>query len=88
MGEHAITLINEPQSDEVGQVFEFEDVVEAQMHNDGESLFIRSTNADAFFLAFNSQVVDKGWAIESMGPADETIEAIYQHLIVKKQVTT
>lgn len=70
------------------QVFEFEDVVEAQMHNDGEGLFIRSTNADAFFLAFNSQVVDKGWTIESMGPADETIEAIYQHLIVEKQVTT
>ncbi len=70
------------------QVFEFEDVVEAQMHYDGEGLFIRSTNADAFFLAFNSHVVDKGWKIESMGPADETIEAIYQHLIVETQVTT
>ena len=69
-------------------VFEFEHVVEAQMHNDGEGLFIRSTDADAFFLAFNSHVVDKGWAIESMGPADETIEAIYQHLIVETQVAT
>jgi len=70
------------------QVFAFEHVVEAQMHNDGEGLFIRSTDADAFFLAFNSHVVDKGWTIESMGPADETIEAIYQHLIVDTQVTT
>ena len=70
------------------QVFELEHVVEAQMHYDGEGLFIRSTNADAFFLAFNSLVVDKGWAIESMGPADETIEAIYQHLIVETQVAT
>ncbi|PCI78942.1 MAG: ABC transporter [SAR86 cluster bacterium] len=70
------------------QVFEFEHVVEAQMHYDGEGLFIRSTNADAFFLAFNGLVVDKGWAIESMGPADETIEAIYQHLIVETQVAT
>jgi len=70
------------------QVFEFDHVVEAQMHYDGEGLFIRSTNADAFFLAFNSQVVDKGWSIESMGPADETIEAIYQHLIVETQVST
>ena len=68
--------------------FELADVVEVQLHYDGEGLFIRSGDADAFFLAFNRQVVAKGWAIESMGPADETVEAVYQHLIVETQVTT
>ena len=58
------------------------------MHYDGEGLFIRSIDADAFFLDFNQHVVAKGWAIESMGPADETVEAVYQHLIVETQVTT
>ncbi|GJM12544.1 MAG: ABC transporter ATP-binding protein [Pseudohongiella sp.] len=70
------------------QVFELDHVVEVQLHYDGEGLFIRSTDADAFFLAFNQQVVDKGWLIESMGPADETVEAVYQHLIVETQVVT
>jgi len=70
------------------QAFEMDHVVEVQLHYDGEGLFIRSTNADAFFLHFNEQVVQKGWTIESMGPADETVEAVYQHLIVETQVAT
>jgi len=70
------------------QAFEMDHVVEVQLHYDGEGLFIRSTDADAFFLNFNEQVVQRGWTIESMGPADETVEAVYQHLIVETQVAT
>lgn len=70
------------------QVFDLTHVVEAQLHYDGQGLFVRSSNADAFFLAFNKQVIEHSWLIESIGPADETVEAVYQHLIVEKQVTT
>jgi len=70
------------------QVFGLEHVVEVQIHYDGEGLFIRTTDADAFFLAFNRQVIDRQWTIESMGPADETVEAVYQHLISETQVAT
>ena len=70
------------------QVFDLDNVVESQLHNDGGGLFIRTTDADAFFLAFNSKVISEGWEIESMGPADETVESVYQHLIVEKQVGT
>ncbi len=70
------------------RVFDLQDVVEAQLHYDGAGLFLRTRNADAFFLAFNRQVIEEGWQIESMGPADETVEAIYQHLIVEQQVAT
>lgn len=70
------------------QLFGLAHVVEVQMHYDGEGLFVRSSDADAFFLAFNRCVLESGWAIESMGPADETVEAVYQHLIVETQVTT
>jgi ABC-2 type transport system ATP-binding protein len=70
------------------QAFDLEHVVEAQLHYDGQGLFVRSSNADAFFLAFNQQVIENRWSIESIGPADETVEAVYQHLIVEQQVTT
>jgi ABC-2 type transport system ATP-binding protein len=70
------------------RVFDLEHVVEAQLHHDGGGLFVRSSDADAFFLAFNGKVLTEGWAIESMGPADETVEAVYQHLIVEQQVAT
>lgn len=70
------------------RVFNMEHVVEAQLHYDGCGLFIRTSNADAFFLAFNQQVMKEGWHIESMGPADETVEAVYQHLIVEQKVAT
>ncbi len=75
-------------SDIAAKVFDLEHVVEAQLHYDGEGLFIRSGNADAFFLAFNELVMNENWHIESMGPADETVEAVYQHLIVEQQVST
>lgn len=70
------------------RVFDLDHVVEAQLHYDGGGLFIRSSNADAFFLAFNEQVMAEGWQIESMGPADETVEAVYQHLIVEQKVAS
>lgn len=70
------------------RVFELDHVVEAQLHYDGEGLFIRSSNADGFFLAFNQQVTEHDWQIDSIGPADETVEAVYQHLIVEHQVNT
>ncbi|HAJ76023.1 MAG TPA: ABC transporter ATP-binding protein [Gammaproteobacteria bacterium] len=74
--------------DIAARVFDLEHIVEAQLHYDGEGLFIRTSDADAFFLAFNRKVMSEGWTIESMGPADETVEAIYQHLIVEQQVAT
>ena len=75
-------------NDIAARVFDLEHIVEAQLHYDGEGLFIRTSDADAFFLAFNGKVMSEGWVIESMGPADETVEAVYQHLIVEQQVTT
>jgi ABC-2 type transport system ATP-binding protein len=65
-----------------------EHVVEVQLHQDGEGLFVRTADADQFFLAFNEQVLTEGWAIDAISPADETVEAVYRHLIVQEQVAT
>lgn len=88
-GEPMKIFIRSSHANEIAaRVFDMEHVVEAQLHYDGEGLFVRSSNADAFFLAFNQHVISEGWPIESMGPADETVEAVYQHLIVEQQVAT
>ena len=83
-----IFIRSEDASSIAARLFDFDHVVESQLHYDGGGLFVRSSDADAFFLEFNQKVVAEGWMIESMGPADETVEAVYQHLIVEKQVAT
>ena len=83
-----IFIRSEDASSIAAKRFDFDHVVESQLHYDGGGLFVRSSDADAFFLEFNQKVVAEGWMIESMGPADETVEAVYQHLIVEKQVAT
>lgn len=63
-------------------------IVAVQMHQDRAGLFVRTTDADAFFLAFNEQVLAEGWSIDAISPADETVEAVYKRLIVQEQVAT
>jgi hypothetical protein len=70
------------------QVFHLDHVVEAQLHSDRAGLFIRTTDADSFFLAFNQQVLTERWVIDAIGPADETVEAVYKHLIIQDPVAT
>ncbi|MEP1742597.1 MAG: ABC transporter ATP-binding protein [Kangiellaceae bacterium] len=69
-------------------VFDFEHVIEAQLHRDRLGLFIQTTNADAFFSVFNESVLSKGWTIDAIGPADEAVEAVYRHLIVQDKVAS
>jgi len=70
------------------RVFQLKHVLEAQIHQDGEGLFVRTRDADAFFLEFNQQVLHEQWSIEAISPADETVEAVYRQLIVPEQVAT
>ena len=65
------------------ELFGFAHVVEARLHEDGQGLFVVTRDADRFYLAFNDLVLDKGWALDAIGPADETVEAVYQHLVVE-----
>ncbi len=70
------------------EVFDFEHVIEAQLHRDRAGLFVQTTNADAFFSIFNERVLSKNWAIEAIGQADEAVEAVYRHLIVQDKVAS
>ena len=83
-----IFIRSENASNIAAAVFDFEHVIEAQLHRDGAGLFVQTTNADAFFSAFNESVLSKSWTIDAIGPADEAVEAVYRHLIVQDKVAS
>lgn len=64
------------------RLFDLGQVTEVRLHDDGAGLFARTPDADRFFLAFNKLAIAEGWRIDSMGTADETVEAIYNYLVV------
>ena len=63
------------------RVFEQDGVVEARIDAEHGGLLIKTRDADAFFLAFNRIVLDNGFKIEVVTPADEDVDAVYQYLI-------
>ena len=64
------------------RLFELGHVTEARLHDDGAGLFARTPDADRFFLAFNELALGEGWRVDAMGTADETVEAVYNYLVV------
>jgi len=63
------------------RVFEQDSVVEAKIHKDRRGLFIKTRDADAFYLLLNNIVVEDGLTVESIAPVDDDINAVYQYLI-------
>ena len=63
------------------RVFEQDSVVEAKLHKDKHGLFIKTRDADAFYLLLNTIVVQDGLNVESIAPVDDDINAVYQYLI-------
>jgi ABC-2 type transport system ATP-binding protein len=62
------------------RVFEQDHVVEARIGDDG-GLFVRTRDADSFYLLLNRVVLENGLAVESVTPADADVQAVYQYLI-------
>jgi len=83
-----IFIRSESATEIAAEVFNFEDVIEAQLHRDKSGLFVQTTDADSFFAIFNERVLSKHWEIEAIGPADEAVEAVYRHLIVQDKVAS
>jgi ABC-2 type transport system ATP-binding protein len=63
------------------RVFEHDTVVEARMHKDARGLFVKTRNADQFYLALNRIVLDGDFHVESIAPVDDDLSAVYQYLI-------
>lgn len=54
--------------------------IEVRMHEDGRGLLIKTADADRFYLALN-QLVQTGIEIESIVPADDDVNSVYEYLI-------
>ena len=63
------------------QVFAEDSVVEARLHNDRGGLFVRTRDADKFYLLLNRAVADEGINVESVAPVDDDLSAVYGYLI-------
>jgi ABC-2 type transport system ATP-binding protein len=63
------------------RVFEQDGVVEARLHDDKQGLFVKTRRADEFYLLLNRVVLEGDLRIESVAPADDDLNAVYQYLI-------
>ena len=62
------------------RIFELDSVVEARVHTDGKGLLVRTRDPDRFYLMLNRLVVD-GVDLESIAPADDDVNSVYEYLI-------
>ena len=63
------------------RVFAQDHVVEARLHNDKQGLFVRTRDADGFYLLLNRIVADGEVNIESVAAVDDDLSAVYEYLI-------
>jgi ABC-2 type transport system ATP-binding protein len=62
-------------------VFAQDHVVEARLHEDRRGLFVKTRDADRFYLMLNHAVAEGEVDIESIAPVDDDLSAVYQYLI-------
>ena len=82
MQEHPMQILircNKPGA-LASKIFEQEHVVEAQIHKDGRGLLVRTRDADSFYLMLN-RIAMNGIGIESVAPADDDVNSLYEYLI-------
>ena len=62
-----------------------EQTMEVRIHNDGRGLLIKTLDADRFYLMLN-HIALNGIGIESVTPADDDVNSIYEYLIGNEEV--
>jgi len=63
------------------RVFDKDHVVEARLHDDRLGLFVKTRDADRFYLLLNQVVAEGEINVESVAPVDDDLSAVYQYLI-------
>jgi ABC-2 type transport system ATP-binding protein len=81
--EHPIQILircDRPQT-LAARLFEHEHTVEARIHNDRQGLFVKTRRPDDFYLLLNKVITEQQLQVESVGPVDDDLNAVYQYLI-------
>jgi len=68
--------------------FSLEHVVEARLLPDGSGVLIRTRHAEALYRSLTEIVLASGTAVESVMPADESVDAVYGYLIGRSESPT
>src|SRR6266478_3590942 len=63
------------------RVFDKDHVVEARLYDDRIGLFVKTRDADRFYLLLNQVSAQGEINIESIAPVDDDLSAVYQYLI-------
>ena len=63
------------------RLFQQDHVVEARIHEDGKGLLVRTRDADELYLLLNRVILEAGLEVETVAPADEDVNSVYQYLI-------
>jgi ABC-2 type transport system ATP-binding protein len=76
---------NHPR-DLASKMMESEHTIEVRIHNDEHGLLIKTKDADRFYLMLN-HIALNGIEIESVAPADDDVNSVYEYLIGNDEVT-
>jgi ABC-2 type transport system ATP-binding protein len=71
--------------DLAAKMMESEHVIEVRIHNDERGLLIKTRDADRFYLNLN-HIALNGVEIESVAPADDDVNSVYEYLIGAEEV--
>ena len=63
------------------RLFQQNHTVEARILDDAGGVLVRTRDADSLYLLLNRLVVEEGIDIESVAPADDDVNSVYQYLI-------
>jgi ABC-2 type transport system ATP-binding protein len=67
------------------KMMESEHTLEVRIHNDERGLLIKTRDADRFYLMLN-HIALNGIGIESVAPADDDVNSVYEYLIGNDEV--
>jgi ABC-2 type transport system ATP-binding protein len=81
--EHPIQILIRCDRPQVlaARLFENEHTVEARIHLDRHGLFVKTRRPDDFYLLLNKVITEQDLQVESVGPVDDDLNAVYQYLI-------
>jgi ABC-2 type transport system ATP-binding protein len=81
--EHPIQILIRCDRPQVlaARLFENEHTVEARIHLDRHGLFVKTRRPDDFYLLLNKVITEQNLQVESVGPVDDDLNAVYQYLI-------
>jgi ABC-2 type transport system ATP-binding protein len=83
MEDHPMQILIRCDRPEViaANIFQKDSVVEVKIHPDGKGLLVATRNPDRFYDVLNRIILENHISVETVTPADENVNAVYQYLM-------